>query len=151
MDWTNEADELLRILWEAGGSLTSIAVDMGKAGYVVSRSAVGGRRWRLGYGTFERPAPKPKSSPRPRSKPKMNFMMTIADEPKEEVAIEPVDGVNYLDQRDGYHCKAILDRIGTDGLHMVCGHRVARDQYDVAMVYCPKHYRAFHNSPGVRK
>ena len=81
----------------------------------------------------------------------MNFMMTIPHKPEPIEDVEPQDGVNYLDQRDGYHCKAILDRVGTDGLRMVCGHRVARDQYDVAMVYCPKHYRAFHNPQGVRK
>jgi hypothetical protein len=56
---------------------------------------------------------------------------------------EPTEGVNYLDNTEA-GCKAILDKIGTDGLRMCCGRTRAGDEASRSP-YCPTHDRAYHN------
>jgi hypothetical protein len=150
MDWTNEADAMLRKLWEAGGTLTTVARDMARAGYTFSRNAISGRKWRLGKDqpfVRSKSAPMPRrSSPRPRQRSKR--MSITEGEVKLKVVPreEPADGVNYLDNtEDG--CKAILDKIGTDGLRMCCGVSRVKENGVTVSAYCLSHHTTFNNLP----
>jgi hypothetical protein len=143
MDWTDEADAMLRKLWEAGGTLTTVARDMATAGYTFSRNAISGRKWRLAKDqSFVRTEPVRKISPRPRAR---GTPMNIASKQQDfetEIVVreEPADGVNYLDNTEA-GCKAILDKIGTDGLRMCCG----RTRSATGSPYCPTHHRLYNN------
>jgi hypothetical protein len=144
--WTDEADELLRKLWEAGGSLATVAYDMSLAGYVVSRNAISGRKWRLAMvRPFDRPSRlRPKAILVKHRKPKMldatKPVVTKQVKAKPVKHKEPQNGINYLEQTDE-SCKAILDRRGTDGLPMVCGKlRLGVEGEGRREPYCYEHF-----------
>jgi hypothetical protein len=154
MIWTPEADAMLRELWEAGGSLTTIANAMHEAGYVVSRSAISGRKSRLVTGApFSKRRPAISTPAQHRSKMKFGPTTTaptvVKTKPKPGDP-EPQEGVNYLENEWG--CRSLLDKIGTDGLRMCCGKTRGPDYTGSQSSYCPDHFRLYHNNPpGMRR
>jgi hypothetical protein len=48
-------------------------------------------------------------------------------------------GVPYL-QLERWHCKALLDQRGRDGLPLCCGRRRCRDAHDIQTPYCAEHF-----------
>jgi len=150
MDWTDEADAMLRNLWEAGGTLTTVSRDMAQAGYTFSRNAISGRKWRLAKSSpFVRTEPVRKYSPRPRASGGRLKMGTIKPPMEIIERVEPEDGVNYLDNTE-VGCKAILDKRGDDGLRMVCG-RTRADFDGSRSPYCPTHHQRYNNQHNVRR
>jgi hypothetical protein len=147
MIWTEEADALLIKLWDEGGTLTKVADGMAASGYNVSRSAISGRRSRIGRARFARQYHREQTMTEPRVRNRRAPIGVAPIEP--DLPPPPVmrcEGVNYLDNpEDG--CKAILDVIGTDGLRMVCGMLRGNDWAGSRSPYCRKHYKLFHNPP----
>jgi len=139
--WPDEANKILREMWQAGQSIDQIADALATAGYVFTRNAIIGRRWRLHQKSplarDRRPARKPY--------PQRSKQMSRPQTPKPEPAPEPSDGVDYMAlTEDG--CKAIRDDIGADGLHRCCGK--FRVQFSEGRSsYCPTHHRLYNNVP----
>jgi hypothetical protein len=154
MLWTEEADQLLISLWNSGGSLTSVAHDMQRAGYTdLTRNMVAGRKHRLPKESFRaptRPPPhllnKPRSTPRLRSIPMLGLTMSVSMIHDSAPPDEPDDGVDYLARREN-GCRAILDRRGHWGLPMVCGVTQAKDAGGNNTSYCAKHLKLYTNPP----
>jgi len=151
MIWTPEADALLVSLWNEGGSLQYVASGLQRAGYVVTRNSIAGRRHRImGQAKFARPShsiPTKVASPekRPPTKRSTSHMTIPKNKPMTVSEINSVItehiGIDYLDQvPDG--CKAILDkpRSGPWHLQKVCG--LPRCE---GSPYCVAHFRLYHN------
>ena len=135
---------MLRKLWNAGGSLTSVATTMTKAlGVEVTRGAVSGRRMRLGMANerrFTRPRERPMTKP-PKPRP-----VKIIAKPVRERCGE----VEYLDlPADG--CKAVLDKRGQYGLRMCCGKLRALTEKGSLSPYCDDHTKAYSTPQPPRK
>jgi hypothetical protein len=58
-------------------------------------------------------------------------------------------GVEYL-QNGSKQCKALINKYGADGLPMCCGRPCGPDYMGRTSVYCPTHFRMFHNPPAQR-
>jgi hypothetical protein len=154
MIWDNDADELLMKLWKDGGSLKSVSLAMGEAGYAVSRNAIAGRRHRLVKEGVEMPSRSPEQQQRihreatasaPRRRP-VSEQKPASTKPVTIEQIEKLstnDGVDYL-KNEG--CKALLDkRSGKWKLQMCCGKPFGLDYNGSTSSYCPTHFRLFTN------
>lgn len=137
MTWTAKADAMLVRLWGAGGSLTSVAVAMTKAGFAVTRGAVSGRRMRLGL-------TRPRNFTEPRRPRTVRLIKTA--KPRDERPGE----VEYLDlPADG--CKAVLEKRGAHGLRMCCGKLRTFDNKGSLSPYCEAHTKQFATPTMIRK
>jgi hypothetical protein len=124
--WTAEWDALLVELWNAGGTLVSVAKDMTDAGFPVSFSAISGRRNRLGYAV-------------PRG-------MTPPPRPKKRGPVTHWLGVEYIDNsEDG--CKAVLETRGESGLRKCCGRLRALTDKGNLSPYCDHHTTTYRPLP----
>jgi hypothetical protein len=139
MTWTAKADAMLMRLWNAGGSLTSVAAAMTKAGFPVTRGAVSGRRMRLGLAR-----PRTFSQPRELRVSRRRIIRT-AKRPDERSG-----EVEYLDlPADG--CKAVLEKRGAYGLRMCCGRLRSLDCRGSLSPYCEDHAKQFATPTMIRK
>lgn len=130
-NWTGEWDALLIKLWNAGGTLVSVARDLTDAGFPVSPSAISGRRTRLGLsvprGMTPPPRPKPKRGP-----------------------VTHWQGVDYIDNtEDG--CKAVLETRGESGLRKCCGRLRALTDKGNLSPYCDHHTTTYSGPLTIRK
>jgi GcrA cell cycle regulator len=129
--WTAIAEQTLRLMWGKGASAAMIA-----AALHMTRGAVCGKLHRL---KLNRPivvvrknmnhVPKP-----PRSKNIITAPLALATLPPVEASAgKPVP---FLKAKS-FHCRAVLDERGDDGLVMFCGGRKVHGSW------CAKHYRRF--------
>jgi hypothetical protein len=155
MIWTVDADDLLIKLWNEGGSLGYVAAGMQRAGYVVSRNAVAGRKHRIMIATratlFKRTTTVIHTVKAPpqriqRSKPMPEKVRPPTIEELQARASN-IEGVEYLSNPNN-GCKAILDKRGGEwALSMCCGRLRSGGS-----PYCRVHLALYTNQqPMVRK
>jgi hypothetical protein len=136
--WSTELTEKLMLLWSEGWTSTHIAKELG-----TTRNAVSGKAHRLGLRMPDklRP-PKPVPEPRPKTitvRAPRPIPVRIARERFPEPIVE--EPVPFLDRRD-FHCAAILNERGADGLAMVCGNRTLP-----LRSWCAKHFHLYTEPP----
>ena len=132
--WTPAWDAELVKLWNAGGSLTSVAANLTSMGFPVTRGAISGRRMRLGLTTprrFSQPV-RPKQVREKKAKPMR----------ERRGVVEHFDGVEYLDL-SGEGCKAVLEDRGQFGLRKCCGRLRALTGKGSLSPYCDHHTEAY--------
>jgi hypothetical protein len=161
-DWTAEAIDTAKTMWDAGASAREIAEALpGNP----SRNAVIGKLHRLGSKAHTRPAtaPKPNCTPIARRQPSRPVTpRRTRTEPKEvEVMIKPPpvtpdtpiefkpeavtapaspnDGVEYL-QLKWFHCRELIGGRGSDGLLLSCGKPKVIDAEGRQSSYCREHH-----------
>ena len=134
----NEMDiSTLRLMWVAGCSAAVIATALHR-----TRSAVCGKINRLKLNSADRTgsiiAKEPKQKKAPSVAPKASPMQhePITKFSPVESAAKPVP---FLEVKS-FHCRAVLDQRGEDGLAMFCGAKKLKGSS-----WCPKHHRLFVN------
>jgi len=111
VQWTDEADQLLIKVWDAGGRIADVVTALIAAGYVANRNAVIGRKNRLPRDSFRRPSRPP---------PKRVILRPKHESAANKGPVTHNRGVEYFKNEIG--CRAILDqRSGKWNLPMVCG------------------------------
>lgn len=144
MHWDEPADSLLAKLWNAGGSLESIADALIKAGYTdVTRNAIAGRKHRLPSELFQRPSKTGQSTRVSIAPARVVIQQQQQPVQKPKPAAHTGPKVQYLKTTDDM-CKALLDeRGGRWNLPMVCGRRrMAID--DGRSSYCKHHHALYY-------
>src|SRR5262249_36843669 len=127
--WDNpESEQVLRTMWMQGDSAALIADALH-----TSRNSVIGKVHRLGLSRTQR---KPKIA-KQRTRSNVVPLRRKQAKPKPR----PGESVPFLKVK-WFHCRAVLDQRGKDGLAMFCGQTKA-----VGSPWCTKHRRAF-TSPG---
>lgn len=127
--WDDAAEEALR-RWVAEGASSSVIADAMHR----TRSAVSGKIARL---KLKRPEG---LSPMTKATTKQPPVVVLAPKPERKLA--PVEAasaepVPFL-QAKSFHCRAVLDERGGDGLAMFCGGKKRPGSS-----WCPKHHRLF--------
>jgi hypothetical protein len=105
-----DSEQVLRTMWKQGATAASIADVL-----QTSRNSVIGKVHRLGLsrdGAQQSTEPKPKA--------KSNPIPLHRIRKKAAAVVRPGGPVPFLKLR-WFHCRAVLDRRGKDGLAMVCG------------------------------
>ncbi|MBR0883566.1 hypothetical protein ABIF65_005940 [Bradyrhizobium japonicum] len=125
--WDDAAEETLR-RWVAEGASSSVIADAMHR----TRSAVSGKIARLKLKRPEGLSPMTKASTKQPLKPEA--IIVLADAPVEAAHGKPVP---FLEVK-GFHCRAVLDERGEDGLAMFCG---AKNRPGSS--WCPKHHALF--------
>ncbi|WP_028167581.1 GcrA family cell cycle regulator [Bradyrhizobium elkanii] len=121
--WDSEAVSVLQRMWGAGNSASVIAAAMHR-----SRNAVIGKvvRMKLQRANGWPVTMKARTAFQTRTKALSS-------------RTEPARPVSYLKARD-FHCHAVLDQRGADGLRMRCGARHLK-----GASWCQAHYLAYFN------
>ncbi|WP_375791213.1 GcrA family cell cycle regulator [Bradyrhizobium sp. vgs-9] len=131
--WDDTAEQTLR-RWVAEGASSSVIAEAMRR----TRSAVSGKISRLKLKRPEGRSPMRKVSTK--QPPKAEASVVLAPKPARKLApIEAVNGkpVPFL-QAKRFHCRAVLDERGEDGLAMFCGAKMRPGSS-----WCPKHHRLF--------
>lgn len=139
-------------LWNAGGTLTSVAAAMTKRGFAVTRGGISGRRMRLGLAT-PRTFTQPERPKQPRERKAMGEKKTepkIEAKPQRPNVVEHFDGVEYLDL-SGEGCKTVLETRGQFGLRKCCGRLRALTGKGNLSPYCDHHTEAYSPPPPATK
>jgi hypothetical protein len=131
MDWSPDAIRVLTELWNCNTmSASEIAIIMG-----ITRNSVIGKAHRLQLVNKDgRKAVAYKPKIKPKRKKRMRSPQPPQPLPEPELAPAPVE---YLDLKH-WHCRAIVDGIGSDGLVLSCGRR----KLDGSS-YCGMHTRKY--------
>ncbi|MBR0867788.1 hypothetical protein JQ640_40245 [Bradyrhizobium diazoefficiens] len=132
--WDDAAEQTLR-RWVAEGASSSVIADAMHR----TRSAVSGKILRLKLKRPEGQSPMTKASAKQPPKAKASVVVLA---PKPERKLAPVEAANgkpvpFL-QAKSFHCRAVLDERGEDGLAMFCG---AKNRPGSS--WCPKHHALF--------
>lgn len=142
MIWTDEADKLLIARWYAGASMTQVTEALKAAGHdIQTRNEVAGRMWRLkqkGVVIVRGPVPltrKQRTMP-PKPIPVTERALRLKYQPPPGT-VRHDKGVEYLKNTEN-GCKAILDKRGRHGLHLVCG-KLRCELDGVRSPYCEDH------------
>jgi hypothetical protein len=127
--WNNpESEQVLRAMWMQGSSAALIADALH-----TSRNSVIGKVHRLGLSRTQRKPTTAKQLTRPNVAPLRR---------KKKPVQRPGEPVPFLKVK-WFHCRAVLDQRGDDGLAIFCGQTKA-----VGSPWCAKHRRAFTTKPG---
>ncbi|MGX1151415.1 GcrA family cell cycle regulator [Bradyrhizobium ottawaense] len=132
--WDDAAEQTLRRWVAEGASSSVIAYEMHR-----TRSSVCGKISRLKLKRPEDQSPMTKAT---RKQPPKSEGPVAVLAPKPARKIAPVEAVNgkpvpFLEAKS-FHCRAVLDERGEDGLAMFCGARKR-----LGSSWCPKHHRLF--------
>ncbi|MCP3471365.1 GcrA family cell cycle regulator [Bradyrhizobium sp. CCGUVB1N3] len=120
--WDNpESEQVLRAMWMQGSSAALIADALR-----TSRNSVIGKVHRLGLSRTQRT---PKAAKQP-------ARSNVVPAPRKSKP-RPGEPVPFL-QAKWFHCRAVLDLRGKDGLALFCGQKKA-----IGSPWCAKHRRAF--------
>jgi hypothetical protein len=130
-DWTKDRINELTELWN--GRYMSSA-DIARRMHL-SRNAVIGKAHRLHLPNKAPTRIKAKPKPKPKKIKMDKKPVSPMPLPVPEVSVAPVE---YLKLRS-FHCRAIVDGIGSDGLVLSCGR-----QHVWGSSYCAKHLRQYH-------
>lgn len=123
--WDNpESEEVLRAMWMEGSSAALIADALR-----TSRNSVIGKVHRLGLSRTQR---KPKVAKQPTRSNVVPLRRKTAKPMR-----RPGEPVPFL-QAKWFHCRAVLDQRGKDGLVLFCGETKA-----FGSPWCAKHRRAY--------
>ncbi|MDA9544883.1 hypothetical protein ACM43_10270 [Bradyrhizobium sp. CCBAU 45321] len=131
--WDDAAEEALR-RWVAEGASSSVIADAMHR----TRSAVAGKIARLKLKRPEGLSPMTKATTK--QPPKSEAQIVLAPKPEHKLApVEATSGkpVPFLQAR-GFHCRAVLDERGEDGLAVFCGAKKR-----LGSSWCPKHHHLF--------
>jgi hypothetical protein len=138
--WSKELTERLMLLWAEGWTATHIAKALG-----TTRNAVSGKAHRIGLRLPDKQRPpKPVPEPRPKTVKARAPGLLPVRVPRElfpEPIVEVTEPVPFLERRD-FHCAAILNERGADGLAMVCGNRALP-----LRSWCAKHFHLYTEPP----
>lgn len=137
-DWTADVIARLQQLVEQGLTAHQIAEQLGPG--VLTRNAVIGKahREKLKLQTPPHGALDPERKARERSRSPDAPIMAF---PVRAVARDD-RGVPYL-QLERWHCKALLEQRGKDGLPLCCGRQRCRDANGSRAPYCAEHLAAY--------
>ncbi len=135
LEWTENNVSKLTRMWQDGYSATLIAKEMSPA----TRSAIIGKAHRLNLPPHGHKPPLRIIPFRPVKKRKPSVDKKPALDPIEE----DVSPVEYLKLKS-YHCRALLDERGSDGLRLSCGRIRLRGSNGLYLSsYCPMHDRLY--------
>lgn len=126
--WDSEDVTLLRTMWCAGNSASVIGLALHR-----SRNAIIGKVKRMKL-QRENEQPTIMKAPTRSSRPSSNMPKGPKAPPTRR---EPAKPVPYLHAKN-YHCRAVLDQRGSDGLVMRCGERRLEGS-----AWCRAHYLAY--------
>jgi hypothetical protein len=121
-----EAEQVLRTMWKQGATAASIADVL-----ETSRNSIIGKAHRLG---LSRDGAQQSSQSKPKAKPNGIPLRRVR---KKAAVVRPGGPVPFLKVR-WFHCRAVLDQRGKDGLAMFCGEAKVG-----GTTWCAKHRSRF--------
>ena len=145
--WTDTRIAIVKKMWKAGSSAREIADRLGSE---ISRNAVIGKvtRLKLTRSSNNTPSsgrrrkkvsPMTKRASPTRSTPFIDPTGRTVEQPPRVETVMTCEPVEYLQLRE-QHCRALLDRRGSDGLLLSCGsRRLEKPSGGYASSYCPGH------------